>query len=278
MIPDYRLPTSQSLIDNSAELRPIRDFYNEANHRLNEKAIGSKTFFLNYGYLRATFDGCLTSAMIHKILDRWPDSAVNTYTKNSVALLVELIGDERLEGRRVLEVGCGRGGNLIGLQLGYQPALLAGIDLSSAAISTCKSLASLSDVSLTVGDAEFLPYSDAAFEAVVNIESAHCYPHPENFFQEVYRVLSPKGLFFFTDLLPSDQSDRVLGLLESNGFSISSNRDITKDVVRACDELLEAPDSDFGDHDYNAKPAFELVLQGMKNGRSLYRLVSAVKT
>lgn len=49
------------------------------------------------------------------------------------------------------------------------------------------------------GDAEKLPLADASFDAVLNVESSHCYGNVETFFREAARVLRPDGRFLFAD-------------------------------------------------------------------------------
>ena len=50
------------------------------------------------------------------------------------------------------------------------------------------------------GDAENLPFPDQSFDAVINIESSHCYPRFPRFLAEVARVLRPGGHFLYADL------------------------------------------------------------------------------
>jgi SAM-dependent methyltransferase len=53
------------------------------------------------------------------------------------------------------------------------------------------------------GDAEALPFADAEFDAVLNIESSHNYPHLERFFAEAVRVLKPGGYLVHADMMTS---------------------------------------------------------------------------
>jgi ubiquinone/menaquinone biosynthesis C-methylase UbiE len=46
---------------------------------------------------------------------------------------------------------------------------------------------------LVHGDAENLPFPQVSFDAVINVESAHCYGSIERFLAEVHRVLRPGG-------------------------------------------------------------------------------------
>ena len=65
--------------------------------------------------------------------------------------------------------------------------------------------AAIRNLSFVVGDAEHLPFPDASFDAVVNVESSHCYGHIEKFFAEAARVLRPGGWFLYTDFRPATE-------------------------------------------------------------------------
>jgi ubiquinone/menaquinone biosynthesis C-methylase UbiE len=49
-----------------------------------------------------------------------------------------------------------------------------------------------------------MPFPDASFDAVINVESSHCYPSMGRFLSEVHRVLRPRGSLLFADLRTSD--------------------------------------------------------------------------
>ena len=62
------------------------------------------------------------------------------------------------------------------------------------------------------GDAENLPFPDESFDAVINVEASHIYPHFDRFLSEVKRVLRPGGHFLHVDFrnrdnFPSWESD-----------------------------------------------------------------------
>ena len=44
------------------------------------------------------------------------------------------------------------------------------------------------------GDAESLPFADRSFDAVINVEASHAYPHFPRFLAEVARVLRPADI------------------------------------------------------------------------------------
>lgn len=58
-----------------------------------------------------------------------------------------------------------------------------------------------------VADAERLPFSTDAFDAVTCRIAAHHFPHPDSFVREVARVLEPGGVFAFEDNVAPDDPD-----------------------------------------------------------------------
>ena len=72
-----------------------------------------------------------------------------------------------LEGRRLLEVGCGSGGWLLALlRWGCRPGDLAGIDLLPERIAAAREVCP-PGLDLRQGDATSLPYPDASFDLVL---------------------------------------------------------------------------------------------------------------
>lgn len=107
-----------------------------------------------------------------------------------------------LAGRRVLEVGCGRG---VGLEilLSLGAAHVTGFDLDPRMVALAqKQVAQYGDrVRVFVGDAEAIDAPDADFDAVVEYGILHHVPNWPQALREIARVLKPKGTFYFEDLL-----------------------------------------------------------------------------
>lgn len=104
---------------------------------------------------------------------------------------------------RLLDVACGQGSSAIALAEAFGCSV-HGIDLSEANIEAARAAARKTDVahllSFQAGDAEGLPVSDAAFDAVI-CECAFCtFPGKEQAAAEFARVLRPGGLIGLTDV------------------------------------------------------------------------------
>lgn len=104
-----------------------------------------------------------------------------------------------LRGKNVLEVSCGHGGGASWLTRTLRPASYTGLDLNPTGIAFCRQRHRVEGLSFTPGDAENLPFPDASFDAVVNVEASHCYPHFPRYLAEVARVLRPGGVLCYAD-------------------------------------------------------------------------------
>jgi phthiocerol/phenolphthiocerol synthesis type-I polyketide synthase E len=79
----------------------FREFYDGITGRLEQAGVGDASFFLNYGYL--------SLGEVDEARREVTDGVLNA---SSVRLAYELVGATELVGRRVLDVGCGRNGNV----------------------------------------------------------------------------------------------------------------------------------------------------------------------
>ena len=104
-----------------------------------------------------------------------------------------------LSGKRVLEASCGHGGGASYLVRTLHPASYTGLDLNPAGIEFCRKRHNLPGLDFVQGNAEELPFADQSFDAVINVEASHLYPHFARFLAEVARVLAPGGHFLYTD-------------------------------------------------------------------------------
>jgi SAM-dependent methyltransferase len=229
--PPERLLTGdlvRELGDGAPVQAAVRRFYDAVNGQLDAGVARDYAHFLNYGYAA---DGRSERA-VHTL----PRDALN---RNCVQLVLELVGDCELVGRRVLDVGCGRGGAIAVLHRFFAPRELVGLDLSPAAIAFCRRAHRFGGARFVCGDAEALPFPAHAFDAVVNVESSHSYPDVGTFYAEVQRVLEPGGVFLYADTMPTTRVAARLEQIAALGFRLELERDITANVLRSCDELAE---------------------------------------
>jgi len=106
----------------------------------------------------------------------------------------------RVEGGRVLEVGCGRG---VGVQIileRFGAASVEAMDLDPKMVECARRRLSAYDstrVQLSVGDLTSIQARDATFDAVFDFGAVHLEPDWRKGIAEVRRVLKPGGKFFF---------------------------------------------------------------------------------
>ncbi|MCB1224271.1 MAG: class I SAM-dependent methyltransferase [Verrucomicrobiales bacterium] len=137
-----------------------------------------------------------------------------------------------LRGREVLEVSCGHGGGASWLCRRYHPASYCGLDLNPAGIRFCRERHRLPNLCFEQGDAQRLPFPDAAFDAVINVEASHCYPDFAAFLEEVRRVLRPGGCFLYADFRFREDWSAWEAAIEACKLNLLTTRDISQDVLR----------------------------------------------
>jgi fatty-acid O-methyltransferase len=138
-----------------------------------------------------------------------------------------------IAGKRVLEVGCGRGGGASYLTRALRPESYVGLDLNKSGIEFCRRPHQLPGLQFVHGHAEELPFPDESFDAVINVESSHCYPHFDRFLSEVARVLRPGGAFLYADVRPYFQCAQWEAVLNAvPAMQVTSGREINAEVLR----------------------------------------------
>jgi ubiquinone/menaquinone biosynthesis C-methylase UbiE len=113
-----------------------------------------------------------------------------------------------LEGKRLLDIGCGNGQQTLYIAGQHNPAFVHGIDLNEMHIGMAKAerdRLKLTNADFAVDNSQLLAsVPDASFDAAICVESAHHYPSKDEFLRQVQRVLKPGGRFVIADLLSRD--------------------------------------------------------------------------
>jgi SAM-dependent methyltransferase len=192
---------------------------------------GRATPFMNYGY--APLDEDLTG-----------DSEIESDVHGRLYLATA--GAVDLADKDVLEVGSGRGGGAALVFERLKPRSLTGLDPARRAVRFCRARHSRPGLDFVVGDAEALPFADGSFDAVLNVESCHCYPNIPQFLRESRRVLRPGGHLLLADFrtvssVPRPGQKRwtqqdvatFRRQLSESGMRIVEEEDIARNVSRA---------------------------------------------
>jgi len=105
-----------------------------------------------------------------------------------------------LAGKRLIEIGCGRGG--FSAWLARQgPAEVVAIDFSPAAVEKGAAFgreAGLANLRFEVGDIQAIAHADASFDVAVSCETVEHVPDPARAVRELARVLRPGGRLLLT--------------------------------------------------------------------------------
>lgn len=183
--------------------------------------------FMNYGF--ADLDGEADALAL---------DAGDEPDRYFIQLYHRVAGAVELRGRDVLEVGSGRGGGCSYIARYLHPRSVLGVDYSENAVVLSRKLhPAVADLRFEQGDAEALPCEDGVFDAVVNVESSHCYGSMPRFLSEVSRVLRPGGHFLWADMRPRDGHEALRAQFRDAGLEVREEADITPNVLLALDRV-----------------------------------------
>lgn len=118
---------------------------------------------------------------------------VDRFRFSSQPFMNRLVRFDACKGKRLLEIGCGLGTDLV--QFARGGALVTGIDLTPRSIELAKRRFELAGLpaDLRVADAEALPFADESFDVVYSFGVLHHTPDTGRAVDEVHRVLKPGG-------------------------------------------------------------------------------------
>ncbi len=233
-------PAAADTASGAGDARPeVRRAYERSFDTLNDVLASTKydryLRFFNFGY-----EPLPGEAPVGPRLPR------NLPNRSSANLLFQIVGDTPLAGARVLEVGCGRGGNLDLLRSHLDVGPVVGLDVAGSSVRFCQSTYGTAAAFLQA-DAQALPVATGAFDAVLNVESSGCYPDIAAFYTDVARALRPGGVFLYADLIRHDLLPHLRAALLRLPFDLLAERDITANVVAARTARAERQRRAFGD-------------------------------
>ncbi len=124
--------------------------------------------------------------------------------------LLDRLREERglRPGLKLLEVSCGRGGGLNALRSAAGEIDATGLDVAESAVAFCRRTYGENEALRFVqGSALDLPFPDATFDVVLNVEASNDYGDRPRFFREAARVLKPDGLLLYADTMKQGRRD-----------------------------------------------------------------------
>lgn len=177
--------------------------------------------FMNYGYMPFPDEPPLVLEESDE-LQRYP-----------LQLYHYLASRTAVAGKEMLEVGSGRGGGAHYIARYLKPLQMTGMDLASNAVKFASGTFRQPNLRYVQGNAEALPFEDASFDVVINVESCHAYGSVPKFLSEVRRVLRPGGVLVLTDMRGEPGLNLLRQQLLDSGMQVVEETDITLNVVQA---------------------------------------------
>jgi len=182
--------------------------------------------FLNYGHVPAA---------------PFPLAPEDEADRPFIGLYHQALDGLAVEGARVLEVGCGHGGGAAWVARHFAPAAMVAVDRSPGTLAKARKLnPALPNLEFQAGDAEALPFPDAGFDILLNIESSHCYGHMDRFVAEAARVLRPGGHLCWADMRSPAMLPALDAAFAAQPLELLSETRLNAGVLAALDAVEEA--------------------------------------
>ncbi len=178
--------------------------------------------FMNYGYYDTNLD-----------LKLDPDDENDRFC---IQLYNHIVRNINLDSKKVLEIGCGRGGGVYYYAKYFKIKEIMGIDVTRPAINFCRNKYHFDNAEFEVGNAEDLPFLDESYDIIINLESSGNYLHIKNFFSEVHRLLKPGGYFAYADLRKKNELSTWEDDLKYLNLIQVEKEDITNNVTESLDK------------------------------------------
>lgn len=188
----------------------------ETYNEVNDLFVRAKINLMNHGYSPS-----------YSFLNK-------SFLKNQASLYINALNDVETKNKKLLDIGCGRGGGLEVYSEYLDLNEIHGCDINEKHISYCIDN-NIRGIHYKISNAEKLDYLDNNFDIITSVESSHCYDNIKLFFNEVYRVLVPGGTFSYLD-----NGYNIKYFLNNSGlFTNIKAYDITKNVMSSCEEDIE---------------------------------------
>jgi ubiquinone/menaquinone biosynthesis C-methylase UbiE len=159
-----------------------------------------------------------------------------------------------LEGKDVLDIGCGNGVGTLYVAQNHPVKSVTGVDINAHNVEIAnaeKEKGNVKHARFIEGNAQDLTKIESnSIDIVINIESAFHYPHKDLFIDEIGRVLKPGGQFLIADILTTANENvflkrwkkrmnfhhwylpQYLEAFKRSNLTLLSNDDVTNKVIK----------------------------------------------
>ncbi|MFH1641626.1 MAG: methyltransferase domain-containing protein [Nanoarchaeota archaeon] len=202
----------------SLQKRLVSPIWNKWYNYITKLDSKGDVLFLNYGYKN------------NETLKLKKEDEKNRY---GIHLYHKVVSSVEINNKKILEIGCGKGGGASYIARYMKPKIVVGMDKSKNQIEFNKKYYLEGNLRFKHGDALKIPISNESFDILVNVESSHCYANFDKFLKEVKRVLRTKGYFLFADFRKKELIKPLLKSIDKSGLQIKKYECITENVVEA---------------------------------------------
>ncbi|MCK9817100.1 thioesterase domain-containing protein [Pseudomonas sp. MAFF 302046] len=190
---------------------------------LEAAGLAEHALYLNWGYVPVAGEA------------DWSADALDSAEPGGAhaRLILETLAGLALDGKQLVDIGCGRGGALALMGRYFNPTGLLGVDLSAANIGYCRQRHVHPRLRFQIADACRLPQASQSADLVFNLESSGAYWDLPAFFAHVWRLLKPGGYFCYADVFDGQSVSLVKQALLQSGFVLERERSISRQVRAA---------------------------------------------
>ncbi|MBP7929705.1 MAG: class I SAM-dependent methyltransferase [Acidimicrobiia bacterium] len=202
----------------------VKELYESLHRHYDEDRRYRRFDFLGLGFVAPRSLGT-----IHADLS---GSAAVSFESRQHHLRTAVLGQIGAGPGAAVEIGCGRGGNVVLAAAEDRSRLSVGVDLFGSPTRWVQHQ-NASSARFCKGNATELPIRDGAASLVYSIEAAHAFPSYTNFLAESVRICRGHGWVVVGDIVSHTDLDELVGFWRQSGLVDIEITDLTQGVCAA---------------------------------------------